>query len=114
MKSEKEKLGRRIKEIRRARGLSQEQLAELIGIEQKHVSRLEVGKSYPTIDRLEKIALALNVSMGSFFDSENQTSFGEKSKRLEQMLSELDNDYQLMILKFSQIMKALHETITPR
>lgn len=110
MKLEKEKLGSRIKAYRKARGISQEQLAEMIGIEPKHVSRLEVGTSYPTIDRLEKIARALHVPMGSFFDSGNQEQLSEKAKRLELMIRELDNDYQRIILKFSQIMKELHES----
>lgn len=110
MKSEKEKLGSRIKAYRKARGISQEQLAEMIGIEPKHVSRLEVGTSYPTIDRLEKIARALHVPMGSFFDRGNQEQLSEKAKRLELMIRELDSDYQRIILKFSQIMKELHES----
>lgn len=41
MKNTKELLGARIKEIRKARGLTQEQLAEMVDIEQKHVSRIE-------------------------------------------------------------------------
>ena len=41
MKTTKELLGERIRELRKARGLTQEQLAELVEIEQKHVSRLE-------------------------------------------------------------------------
>lgn len=111
MKSGKEKLGSRIKAFRKAKGLSQEQFAELIGIEPKHVSRLEVGTSYPTIDRLEKIAIALDVPMGSFFDIDNKaTYYEEKAKKLELMVRELDNDYQRIILKFSQIMKEMHET----
>lgn len=103
MKSGKEKLGARIKEHRKARGLSQEQLAELIGIEQKHVSRLEVGKSYPTIDRLEKIALVLNVPMGSFFDTDSQSYDSEKASRLEQMIGELDSNYLNIIQQFTEI-----------
>lgn len=109
MKSGKEKLGARIKAFRKAKGLSQEQLAELVGIEQKHVSRLEVGTSYPTIDRLEKIAVALDVPMGSFFDAEKQTYYDEKAKKLELMMRELDEDYRRIILKFSEIVREFKE-----
>ena len=63
MKTTKELLVARVKELRKARGLSQEQLAEMIEIEPKHVSRIEVVKSYPTLDRLERIAKALDVPM---------------------------------------------------
>ena len=109
MKSGKELLGARIKKFRKGCGLSQEQLAEKIGIEQKHVSRLEVGKSYPTIDRLEKIAAALSVPMGSFFDCADNGHNAEQAGRIDAMIRELDEDYQRIILKFSQILKEFNE-----
>ncbi len=109
MKSGKEKLGLRIKEFRKARGLSQEQLAELIGIDQKHVSRLEVGKSYPTIDRLEKIAAALDVPMGRFFDCGDSWIDAQRVGKLEDMFKELDNNYQGIVTEFSNIMKEISE-----
>ncbi len=107
MKSGKEKLGLRIKEFRKARGLSQEQLAEMIGIEQKHVSRLEVGKSYPTIDRLEKISSALDVPMGSFFDCANSWVDAQRAGKLELMIKDLDKEYRKIILKFSEIINEI-------
>lgn len=109
MKLAKLKLGERIKEIRKAKGLTQEQLAELVDIEQKHVSRLELGKNAPTIDRLEKIAAALNVPMGSFFDSGNQEANAERAAKIERMVSELNEDYRRIILKFSEILKEFKE-----
>lgn len=105
MESSKQQFGQRIKKYRKACGMSQEQLAEAIGVDQKHVSRIEVGKSYPTIDRLEKIAQALQVPMGGFFDDAGQAADRQKAVRLERMVSELDADYQHIILKFSQILK---------
>lgn len=109
MKYSKELLGSRIKKFRKACGLSQEQLAEMVGIEQKHLSRLEVGKSYPTIDRLEKIATALNTPMGSFFDSGNKEANAERAAKIERMVRELNEDYQRIILKFAQILKEFNE-----
>lgn len=110
MKSGKEKLGTRIKEFRKARGLSQEQLAEMIGIEQKHVSRLEVGKSYPTIDRLEKIAGALDVPMGRFFDNGDSWIDTQRVGKIETMINNLDKDYRRIILTFSEIMKEINRS----
>jgi len=109
MKSGKEKLGERIKEFRKARGLSQEQLAESVGIEHKHVSRLEVGKSYPTIDRLEKIAEALNVPMGRFFDCGDSWVDAQRVGKIEAMMKELDKNYQGIVTQFSSIMKEVNE-----
>jgi len=68
MKRTKELLGARIKELRKAKKLSQEELAELVGIEPRHMSRIEVGNSYPSLDRLERIAKALDADLRDFFD----------------------------------------------
>jgi transcriptional regulator with XRE-family HTH domain len=92
MENTKELLGARIKEIRKARGLTQEQLAEMIDVEQKHVSRIESGKNYPTIDRLEKISAALNVPLMGFFDFLHLEDDDEVAVNLEAMLMELDRD----------------------
>ncbi len=54
-------LGKRIKEIRKRRGLTQEKLAELAGIEIPSLSNIENGKNYPNNDTLEKISDALSV-----------------------------------------------------
>ena len=64
----KEKLGRRIKEIRKARGYSQEQLAELINMDIPNLSNIERGKRFMTAETLEKIAKALDVTEKELFD----------------------------------------------
>lgn len=92
MENTKALLGARIREIRKARGLTQEQLAEMIDVEQKHVSRIESGKNYPTIDRLEKVAAALKVPLMGFFDFMHLQDDDESAVNLEKMLLELDRD----------------------
>jgi len=92
MENTKVLLGARIKEIRKARGLTQEQLAEMIDVEQKHVSRIESGKNFPSIDLLEKMAAALNVPLMGFFDFLHLEEEDEGIVNLEAMLMELDGD----------------------
>lgn len=48
--------------IRRAKGLSQEQLAERSGFSQQYISGLERGRRNPTIVTVYELALALGVS----------------------------------------------------
>jgi hypothetical protein len=55
------------------------------------------------------IAKALNVPMGSFFDSGSQQADAERAEKIERMVRELDEDYQRIILKFSQILKEFKE-----
>jgi len=49
MAERKKLLGARIKELRKQADLSQDQLAEKVGIDGKYLSRIEVGKRYPSL-----------------------------------------------------------------
>ena len=63
-------LGRRIKSVRRARGLSQEALAEKAGISAQYVSNIERGKENPTLDLLFTLADALKIELAELCDYE--------------------------------------------
>lgn len=56
-------LGKRIRELRNERGLSQEKLAELAGIHENHVRRIEGGTANPSYVVLVKLARALKVTL---------------------------------------------------
>jgi len=56
-----------IRRIRRSRGLSQDRLAELSGVDQSSLSLIETGRRTPTIDTLARLADALGVEMADFF-----------------------------------------------
>lgn len=60
-------LGKRIKAMRVARGLTQEQLGELAGYEPMTISRFETANYAPGLDALEVLARALNVELSAFF-----------------------------------------------
>lgn len=53
--------------------------------------------------------MALNVPMGSFFDSGYQEANAERAAIIEKMVRELDEDYRRIILKFSEILKEFKE-----
>lgn len=54
-----ELLGARIRELRLKRGLSQQALAERVGIPQTHVSAIEVGAKFPNFMTVLRFAVAL-------------------------------------------------------
>jgi len=56
-------LGHNIKTIRESKGISQQQLAAECNFEKSNMSRIEAGRTNPTIFTLYKIALALNISL---------------------------------------------------
>ncbi len=64
-------IGRRLREIREAKGLSQVEISRATGLVQPYVSRVESGHTVPTIETLEKWARALKMPLyGLFYDGE--------------------------------------------
>ena len=55
-------VGRNVGRIRREKGLTQEQLAEISGFSQQYISGLEQGRRNPTVVTLYELATALGVS----------------------------------------------------
>lgn len=63
----KQELGAKIQKLRKTKKLTQEKLAELVGIDPKNISRIENGNNYPTAENLTSIAKALNVEIYELF-----------------------------------------------
>lgn len=99
MKSATEMLGARIRELRKHKGLTQEQLAEALGIDQKHMSRIELGKSYPSLDRLVKIADALKVALPNLFEFMHMEDREDRGDQIQDMLRLLDEKDQRRVYK---------------
>ena len=68
MKDLLRRLGRRIKEIRKTRGMSQEALAERIEMSPQYLSRIEGGAQSPSVEMLTKLADSLEVEVWELFD----------------------------------------------
>lgn len=63
-------VGIKIAEIRKEKGLSQEQLSEMSGVSRVTIARLETGCSSPKLPTLKAIADALGVSIDDLIDRE--------------------------------------------
>lgn len=63
-------LGNNIKLIRKAKGITQEDLAGIIGIHSRQLSKIETGEHFPSCKTLEKICITLNVNPVDLFDFE--------------------------------------------
>ncbi|OQY84551.1 MAG: hypothetical protein B6D42_05130 [Anaerolineae bacterium UTCFX5] len=68
MESLRTKFGRRLREIRLNRALTQEQLAEAIGTSVEFVSLIERGISAPSFNTLEQLAAVLSVEVSQLFE----------------------------------------------
>jgi len=65
-----ELFGKRIRELRKTKSLTQEQLAELIERSQRQVSLIEVGNCFPSCVTLLRLAEVFNCSVNDLFDFE--------------------------------------------
>lgn len=61
-------LGQRIRKHRTLKGLSQEKLAELSGCHPTYIGQIERGEKNATIESIEKISAALNISLSKLFE----------------------------------------------
>lgn len=64
------KLGKFISDLRKEKGLTQMQLADLLGVTDKAVSRWETGKNYPDIELFGKISAVLGVTVSELLESD--------------------------------------------
>lgn len=99
MKTTKKLLGARIKELRKSRKLSQDKLSEQVDIDPKHLSRIEVGSGYPSLNTLEKIAIALNVEIKEFFEFEHLRGRKELINNAVKLLKDTDEERVKLISK---------------
>lgn len=61
MKKAAAQFGANLNKIRRATGISQEELAKIVGVDKSYISNLEHGRNNPTLATLEKLANALRI-----------------------------------------------------
>lgn len=66
--------GTMIKNLREGKKMTQQQLAERIGVSDKAISKWETGRGYPDISLVEPLAEALGVSVIEFFSGEGVTN----------------------------------------
>lgn len=83
---ERRLVGRRIRTLRKTRGLSQEKLAELVGTSPKYLSRIETGRENPTLDLFLRLAQGLKVDLYEIFQFEHE---GDTPRRLRKKLESL-------------------------
>ncbi len=98
------RLGGRIKEIRKVRGLTQEGLAEKATISPRYLSRLEVGHQSPSIETVAKLAEALEVELWELFDFGHHGTVKEVRESFRTLIQETDERKLRLAVK---VLKAL-------
>lgn len=63
--------GQNVQKYRKYRNLTQEKLAELVGVDVTSISAVETGKYFPSADNLSKIADVLQIKFADLFEFES-------------------------------------------
>ena len=84
----KKQLGQRIKELRKSKKITQEQLAELICVEPTTISNIECGRNYPDLATLENLLNVLGSNFQEVFDFQH---FDEKNVLINKLKEYIDN-----------------------
>ena len=90
--SVKKLFGKNLQKYRKLRKYTQENLAEIVGLDATSISSIETGKFFPTADNLQKIANALNVKLETLFYFENENSEQEQYDEIIGIINDFRHD----------------------
>jgi len=93
-----------VREIRRARHLSQRQLAGRMQVPRTYISKIENGKAIPTLGSLERLANALEVEI-------SQLVRDARSRREEEVAAILSDPFLAEIASLLPHLDSLHRTL---
>ena len=103
----KNDFGLRLKELRLKKGVTQTRLAEMSGIDPKHMSHIETGRSFPKADLIEKFAAVLDIDYLELFKIKRIKDRDDILKEINEMLKNSDDKdlnvvYKLILSYFCQ------------
>jgi transcriptional regulator with XRE-family HTH domain len=96
-------IGERLRNIRREKGLSQEELGHLSSLHSTYIGQLERGEKNATLESIEKVVGALEVTFEELFRYIQPLQVGQKSYTLSQIVNRLQGrsvEDQKTVLKF--------------
>lgn len=93
-------LGQKIKYARRSLGMSQQQLADMIGVSDKTVSSYEVGRAMPPVDTLKEISKVTAKSIAYFVAESGNLTEESVGKKLDSIEKDLQYIKDILSKKF--------------
>lgn len=85
--------GKRLRDIRRRKDMTQEKLADLSGLSIQYIGEIERGKRNPSLTSIETLATALGMSVADLFDLEEfQITNEEMKARLIDQINRADDE----------------------
>lgn len=93
-------IAERIRLYRQQKNLSQAELAEISGVNNKSLSRYELDTSIPPADALKAIADALGVSADALLSDDVIAIKDKELLKRFQAIQDMDNEDKVMVVKF--------------
>ena len=90
---ERKEVAKRIRELREARNLTQNALANNAGISPTYIYQLERGEKSPTIEYLDHICWGLGITLEEFFRTEKASSLTDRVGALTPEQKQLLNQF---------------------
>lgn len=106
----KKLLGQRIRKLRASAGLSQDSFAHLAGVSRISVGSIERGSSSITIDTLDKLAGALDISMAELLDFDRAEKAGRLDPPSAHVLALMRRASRDDVRRFERIARAYFES----
>ncbi len=99
----KKAFGEKVKRLRNKRRLTQEQLAEIIEISPKNLSKIEVGVSFVSSETLEKLLIALNVTAEELFANDYIRTREELIELIYKKIDSIKKDQQKLEIVYKML-----------
>ena len=84
--------GQNVQKYRKYRNLTQEKLAELVGVDVTSISAVETGKYFPSADNLTKIVEVSQVNFSDLFEFDSLVSNEEIFNDIVEIISAFKDD----------------------
>ncbi|WP_025679669.1 helix-turn-helix domain-containing protein [Paenibacillus massiliensis] len=82
----RQQIGTRIRAMRNAKGLTQQKLADFAGLDYRYIGALERGERNFSIDTLEKVLVALDVTISELMVSEDNSCDELKQRTVNEFI----------------------------
>ena len=97
-------IGQRIRNYRTQKGLSQEKLADLAGCHPTYIGQLERGEKNATLESVEKIASAMDISLSELFDKLGKSGSNNIAAKCYDLVASKNEAEQKQLYKMLQEM----------
>lgn len=112
MDQTKKEIGQRIKELRKEKKLTQEKIAEMLDISQKHYSETERGLTGLSVSHYIRLSELFSVSLDYLLRgivSENSPESAKRNKQLNEIYYSVSEDTQKQLLRMAEIAKTIEQ-----